>query len=443
MSNNLEIAKKYFEIGSKKLDEELYEEAEQQFISSLNYLPDRVSTLAKLLLCKIQLRKYNDCEKLLAQIEVIDKGYLYGKFAKALYLGEIIEFEKSKKELLSINIENEPIEFKSTYFNCLGTTLYNLNEYENSILNYKKSIELNPNNYLANYNLGTAYLSKNNFKDGWKYYEYRLEKNNLDASKYPKDIEEIEEKQILIKHEQGFGDTIQFSRLIPELKKYNCKIDFLIPKSLNGLFSINGVNIINHIDQSKNYQFEINLMSLPYFLDLDLDQPPQQIPLNPELIIKNTNTNKIINIGVAWSGNENYKFDKNRSINLLSLRKIFELQKTHHINFHCLQKDVRDKDFEYFKEINMKNFGNLGFFDLSKEILNLDLVISSDTSILHLSSSLGIKTYGLLGYRADWRWLDDDKKYSWYNSLEIFKLKKNQNWEDLSNTIVDNIIKLI
>jgi ADP-heptose:LPS heptosyltransferase len=91
----------------------------------------------------------------------------------------------------------------------------------------------------------------------------------------------------------------------------------------------------------------------------------------------------------------------------------------------------------------MKNFGNLGFFDLSKEILNLDLVISSDTSILHLSSSLGIKTYGLLGYRADWRWLDDDKKYSWYNSLEIFKLKKNQNWEDLSNTIVDNIIKLI
>ena len=43
---------------------------------------------------------------------------------------------------------------------------------------------------------------------------------------------EIEEKQILIKHEQGFGDTIQFSRLISELKKYNCKIDFLIPKPL-------------------------------------------------------------------------------------------------------------------------------------------------------------------------------------------------------------------
>ena len=56
----------------------------------------------------------------------------------------------------------------------------------------------------------------------------------------------------------------------------------------------------------------------------------------------------------------------------------------------------------------MKNLGNLGFYNLAKEILKLDLVISSDTSILHLSSSIGIKTYGLLGYRADWRWLDDD-----------------------------------
>ena len=74
--NEILKAKKYFEIGSNKLDEELFEEAEQQFISSLNYLPDRISTLSKLLLCKIQLRKYDDCEKLLSQIEAIDKDYV-------------------------------------------------------------------------------------------------------------------------------------------------------------------------------------------------------------------------------------------------------------------------------------------------------------------------------------------------------------------------------
>ena len=106
MSNNLDIAKKYFEIGSKKLDDELYVEAEQQFILSLNYLPDRVSTLSKLLLCKIQLRKYNDCEKLLSQIGAIDNDYVYGKFAKSLYLGEIIIIFVLDKLFIKFFVEN-------------------------------------------------------------------------------------------------------------------------------------------------------------------------------------------------------------------------------------------------------------------------------------------------------------------------------------------------
>ena len=54
-----------------------------------------------------------------------------------------------------------------------------------------------------------------------------------------------------------------------------------------------------------------------------------------------------------------------------------------------------------------------------------------------------MKTFGLLANKADWRWLDDSKKSNWYETLEIFKLKKNQNWEDLSKTVVENILKLI
>ena len=69
----------------------------------------------------------------------------------------------------------------------------------------------------------------------------------------------------------------------------------------------------------------------------------------------------------------------------------------------------------------------------------MDLVISSDTSILHLSSSLGVKTYGLLSFVADWRWADNKIKTNWYDSLEIFRLKKDQSWEDLSEKIADVI----
>ena len=74
-------------------------------------------------------------------------------------MGEILEFEKSKEELLTINIQNEPLEFQSTFYNCLATTLYYLDEYENSVSNYLKSLELNPYNYSAYVNLGTVFLS--------------------------------------------------------------------------------------------------------------------------------------------------------------------------------------------------------------------------------------------------------------------------------------------
>ena len=73
MSNDLDIARKHFELGSKKFEEKLYSQAEKEFNSSLNFLPNRVSTLSKLILCKIQLKKFQECEELLSKIHKIDK----------------------------------------------------------------------------------------------------------------------------------------------------------------------------------------------------------------------------------------------------------------------------------------------------------------------------------------------------------------------------------
>ena len=185
-------------------------------------------------------------------------------------------------------------------------------------------------------------------------------------------------------------------------------------------------------------------MSLPFLLNLDLRKPSLINTINSDLLVNKKNIkDKNLKIGLAWSGNQSYQFDIMRSIKLKSLKNIIDLQNQKPIKFYCLQKNIRDNDLDFFKNSNIINLGNLNFYDLAKEINNLDLVISSCTSILHLSSSLKMKTFGLLANKADWRWLDDSKKSNWYETLEIFKLKKNQNWEDLSKTVVENILKLI
>ena len=442
MNSDFQLAKENFDKGTKSFNDGLYLEAEEYFNLSLKYLPDRVSTLSSLLISKISLKKINECDEIISKINAIDPDYPYGIYAKALYHGLKLDFLKSKDELLSIiNKKDLPKENLSTFYNCLGTNYVQLFNNKQSIQCYLKAIDLNPENYEAHFNLGTRYLNENNFKEGWKHYEYRLKKNKLSQDKYPYKIEDISNKKVLIRHEQGFGDTIQFSRLLNNLTEYTKQIDLLIPESLQDLFNIKNVNIIYKLDNNTNYHYDIYLMSLPYFLNLDLANPPKSSSINEELLKKNIKENKNLKIGLAWSGNENYNFDNLRSIKLSSLKKILDLKDLNNVTFYCLQKNIRKIDLNYFKELNINYLGNLKFANLSKEIIKMDLVLACDTSILHLSSSLGVETYGLFPFVADWRWADSQIKSNWYDSLEIFRLKKDQSWENLSEKIADKILK--
>ena len=446
MNSDFQLAKENFEKGTKCFNEGLYLEAENYFTQSLNILSNRVSTLSSLLICKIKLKKINECDDIIKKIDLIDPEYPYGIYAKALYHGLKLNFVKAKNELsLILKNENLPNESLSTFYNCLGTTHVQLFDNKESIKCYLKAISLNPKNYEAYFNLGTRYLSENNFEKGWGYYEYRLKKNNMLANKYPKKITDIVNKKILIRHEQGLGDTIQFSRLLNNLTEYTKEIDLLVPDTLKGLFKIDNVNIISSLDKNINYDYEIYLMSLPFFLNLDLKNPPKSSSINKNLMKENSkiNKNKNLNIGLAWSGNEDYNFDNLRSISLISLKKIMELKDNINVTFYCLQKNIRKSDINYFKELNITYLGDLKFTDLAKEIVKLDLVLACDTSILHLSSSLGVKTYGLFPFVADWRWAKSQTKTNWYESLEIFKLNESQSWEELSSEIVKKIYKQI
>jgi ADP-heptose:LPS heptosyltransferase len=70
----------------------------------------------------------------------------------------------------------------------------------------------------------------------------------------------------------------------------------------------------------------------------------------------------------------------------------------------------------------------------------MDLIVSTDTSIPHLSSALGKKTFMLLSSVCDWRWLMNTDYSPWYSSLKIFRKKEAVGtWKD----IFDEVIKAL
>ena len=110
------------------------------------------------------------------------------------------------------------------------------------------------------------------------------------------------------------------------------------------------------------------------------------------------------------------------------------------VNFFCLQSEIWDRDLDYFQSSKIVNFGKYNFSELTSIIPNLDLVISSDTSLLHLSASLNKETWGIINLSPDWRW-GKFNTINPYASLKLFQQKNFANWDNVVNEIYDKLNK--
>jgi hypothetical protein len=285
------------------------------------------------------------------------------------------------------------------------------------------------------------FLFQGNFEIGWKYYEQRYSKlkhifNDIAEWKG----ENIYKKSIVVYNEQGLGDSIQFSKFLIPLLKLTKNVTFLVQKNIINIFKkdIPNLKIISKENFQEKFDFKISLGSLlKFFYNEKIDE---------NFLINNKSSFELpsvinkdkLNVGIAWSGSFNGPNEPYRSIPLESLNKIFSLD----VNFYCLQKEIWERDLIQFKKTKIINLGNYSLSEMVTIIQNLDLVISSDTSILHLSASLNKETWGLFNTYPDWRWGAFSKIHP-YKSLKIFKQKAFNKWDDVELEIYENLKKKI
>jgi hypothetical protein len=68
------------------------------------------------------------------------------------------------------------------------------------------------------------------------------------------------------------------------------------------------------------------------------------------------------------------------------------------------------------------------FMDTAAIMMNLDLIITSDTSIAHLAGGLGVPVWVTLPFVADWRWLLERGDSPWYPTMRLFRQKTTGDW---------------
>lgn len=127
-----------------------------------------------------------------------------------------------------------------------------------------------------------------------------------------------------------------------------------------------------------------------------------------------------LRIGLVWSGNPQHNNDSNRSIPLRMLAPILEVDAT----FVSLQKDARTEDrLALLERTDIVDLTThlTDFAETAALVSCLDLVISVDTSVAHLSAALGRPTWILLPYVPDYRWLLDREDSPWYPAVRLFR----------------------
>src|SRR5204862_5220217 len=83
------------------------------------------------------------------------------------------------------------------------------------------------------------------------------------------------------------------------------------------------------------------------------------------------------------------------------------------------------------------------FMDSAAIMKNLDLVITSDTSIPHLAGALGVPVWLALPHVPDWRWLLYRSDSPWYPTMRLFRQKTSGDWNGVFDEIRAELRNLI
>ena len=383
----------------------------------------------------------------------IDSNYIKAHENLGIAFYKLGEFQKA------ISCHEKAIQLNPNNLNShnnLGIIFHQLGQFKNAKSYFEKAMQIDPDHPDANFSFGILLLSMSNFKKGLIKYEWRKKlPQNINKFKNIKGLEwqgeNLDNKTILILSEQGIGDIIQFSRYIYLIKKeYSVNIIFMTNKKIAHLFSKSKFKLIFNEDDVPKYDFYKHLMSLPkIYYEKTKNFAPQVnfIPKDKKIAFKwkeRLNEIKGFKVGINWQGTKTYDVDHLRSIPLNYFNDLFNIEK---INFISLQKGFgleqiknfkhKDKLYNFSKEVD--NGENI-FEDTIGILQNIDLVISIDSSLVHLSSTLGIKTFALLHFCPDWRWNLMTKEFSWYDNLKIYRQEEVNKWDSIFSLLKKDLL---
>ena len=505
MNLAIDKAKYHFALGLDLLERQNFIGAVAEFSQANLLAPDRISILVNLSATLIQLCRWSECEEICQKIlrlepenydallnlgvclSYSDQGSLALEYLdKAISLnpsndlawinrgnilqeqGDIDQAGQCFDTALSINALSQQALIGR------GNIRNQKMEYQQALEDFDTALIINPSNPNAKWNKALSLLRLGNFEKGWELYESRWEIPGMREHKRHTAIplwlgeESLNGKTILIYTEQGFGDAIQFSRYAPMLESRGANVIIEAPKSLVSLLTTLSptINVIENgllEHSSAQYQridFQCPIMSLALAFKTKLETiPKSKFYLSPNTNrqnfwrgrledISNKNCfNKPKRVGLAWAGSGHYAGKKNLRRDIPLNEITYSLNHFNRINIelHSLQISPSQKDLKLLEESNIYSHHKYldDFLETACLINELDLIISIDTSVAHLSGALGKETWVLLPSPPDFMALVNSPSHPWYDNIKFIRQETPNKWASAINQVSNKLNSLL
>jgi hypothetical protein len=332
-----------------------------------------------------------------------------------------------------------------------GASFAALNRFNEALANFDRAIAIDSNHIEAHVGRAIVLLMQGDFARGWREFEWRWRTPQGRAMQSHKGIaqplwlgaEDIAGKTILLHSEKGLGDTLQFCRFAKCVRDLGATVLLQVQEALVDVLELEGVSQV-FADTRRPAPFDLHcpLLSLPLALKIELSTipagkylrtPPASVARWREKLGERSRPR----IGLVWRGDPDNPVDCTRSLALNQLLSHLPDR----FRYVSLQKELNESEQRIVAahSLDFSLWQNLKFPETAALCECLDLVITVDTSIAHLSGALGQKTWILLPFNADCRWLLNRSDSPWYPSATLYRQASSGDWRGVLTRVAADL----
>lgn len=389
--------------------------------------------------------KYSNGDVKIASSAFTNMGVMMGK------VNHIEEAEICFGMALQMNPENNAARIN------FADVLRHNGKYSEANREFGEVLRLDPESAAAKFSTGMIRLLMGDLLGGFELYESRFDVESFPTKRFQSEkplwdfidgaLPDLDGKTLLVWEEQGFGDTFMFCRYFREIKKRwpDAKIWFRgNPLYRNIAKGIDGLDLFMSVESIplSLYDYHCPIMSLPNRFGTTLETVPnetlyiapheswQSYVMSEKVPIEHLDCTRI---GLCWAGSPRHGKDAWRSLDPEAFQPMIDAHPE--IQFYSLQVGPRADECARLKNVIDLAPTITDFTDTAQAILQLDLIVSVDTAVVHLCGALGKPCHMLCPMSPDWRWLLTGETSPWYPRLRLFRQEKAGDWEPVLKRI--------